>query len=472
MGFTERHQLYTDDQLTASKEVLALCEREHLRLVRVVFADQHGLLRGKTVTTGELPSILRDGLPIVSTLLSKDASGATVYRAFAPDGGVGMAEMAGAGDMIMVPDPGTFRVLDWVDDTGWLLCDLYFTNGEPVPFCGRGLLRRAVAQAAELGYTVKTGAELEFHLFAAPGASPPGAPGAEAPVHPLNAGYQLLCEDRADALEPMVSIFARHLQRLGLPLRSIEVEFGPSQLEVTLGPQLGVEAADSVILLRNALKQVARRHGYHVTFMCRPNIPQVFSSGWHLHQSLLRGEDNAFVPDDPSEHLSAAGRNFLAGQLRHARAASVFAVPTINGYKRFRAYSMAPDRVTWARDNRGAMLRITGSAADGSTHVENRVGEPAANPYLYLATQLMAGLNGVAGGWEPGPAADEPYETDAPQLPATLAEALDALEADREFACLLGEAFTAYYLGIKRHEVSRFNAAVTDWEQHEYFELF
>jgi glutamine synthetase len=227
-----------------------------------------------------------------------------------------------------------------------------------------------------------------------------------------------------------------------------------------------------VILLRSALKQVARRHGYHVTFMCRPNIPEVFSSGWHLHQSLLRGKANAFVPADRSEHLSVAGRNYLAGQLRHARAASVFAVPTINGYKRFRAYSMAPDRVTWARDNRGAMLRVTGSAEDGSTHVENRVGEPAANPYLYMASQLMAGLNGINHAWEPGPAADEPYETDAPLLPATLAEALDALEADREFACLLGEAFTAYYLGIKRHEVARFNAAVTDWEQHEYFELF
>src|ERR1700754_4003209 len=129
MGFIERHQLHNDDQVLAAKDILDRVERDKIQAVRVVFADQHGLLRGKTVMASELGSVLRDGLPVVSTLLSKDTSGTTVYSAFASDGGVGITEMAGARDMVMVPDPSTFRVLDWVPHTGWLLCDVRFVNG-------------------------------------------------------------------------------------------------------------------------------------------------------------------------------------------------------------------------------------------------------------------------------------------------------------------------------------------------------
>ncbi|MEW2289464.1 glutamine synthetase [Streptomyces sp. NPDC047841] len=473
MGFIQRHNLYSDAQLRAAAGVLERVEAERLHSIRVVFADQHGLLRGKTVAATELASVLRGGLTVVSTLLSKDTSGTTVYQAFSPDGGCGIAEMAGAGDVVMVPDPSTFHVLDWAGGTGWLLCDLYFSNGQPVPQCTRGLLRRSVERAAELGYDVLTGAELEFHLFRS---VPEGAGGTGLDNGALlNPGYQLLSEDRADALEPIVTAFGETLRRLGVPLRTFEVELGPSQLEVTLSPQTGVHAADTVLLLRSALRQTARRHGYHATFMCRPKMPRVFSSGWHLHQSLLyrgaREGENAFTPESPGDVLSETGRHYLAGQLRHAAAASVFAVPTINGYKRFQSYSMAPDRVLWAHDNRAAMLRVCGSAADDSTHVENRVGEPAANPYLYIASQLTAGLNGIERRWELGPAADEPYETEARRLPATLGDALRALTDDTEFAESFGKQFVEYYVGIKRHELARFNAAVTDWEHREYFDL-
>lgn len=474
MGFAERHGLYTDEQLVAAKDVLERVERDRIEAVRVVFADQHGLTRGKTVSAGELASVFRDGLTVVSTLLSKDTSGKTVYAAFSPDGGVGLPEMAGARDMVMVPDPSTFRVLEWAGGTGWLLCDLRFANGARVPLCTRGLLRNALDRAADLGYAVRTGVEMEFHLFrAAPDGGSAGR-GDALGMELVNDGYQLLSEDRMDAIEPMVTIFGERLRRLGVPLRTIEIEFGPSQLEVTLGPELGLQAADTVLVLRGALKQVARRHGYRVTFMCRPKIPQVFSSGWHLHQSLLHADGlvNAFVPDHDGSPLSEVGRHFLAGQLRHARAASAFAVPTINGYKRFQSYSMAPDRTLWSAGNRAALLRVTGSAADGSTHVENRVGEPSANPYLYMGAQLTAGLNGVEHRWDPGPAADEPYETDAPRLPATLDEALDALAADTAFAGAFGARFVDHYIGIKRHELARFHAAVTDWEHGEYFDLF
>jgi glutamine synthetase len=150
----------------------------------------------------------------------------------------------------------------------------------------------------------------------------------------------------------------------------------------------------------------------------------------------------------------------------------VFATPTINGYKRYRAYSLAPDRAIWGRDNRGVMVRMLGGANDAATRLENRIGEPAANPYLYMASQILAGLDGIDRALEPPPPADTPYETQATALPKTLREALDALKADSFFREKLGSGFVDYYHHIKNAELERFQAEVSDWEQREYFEMF
>jgi glutamine synthetase len=150
----------------------------------------------------------------------------------------------------------------------------------------------------------------------------------------------------------------------------------------------------------------------------------------------------------------------------------VFATPTHNGYKRYRAYTLAPDRAIWARDNRGVMVRVLGESGDPSTRLENRIGEPAANPYLYMASQILAGLDGVDRALDPPPSADTPYETKALSLPKTLREALDALKGDPFFRDALGAAFVDYYIHIKNAEIERFQAEVSDWEQREYFEMF
>jgi glutamine synthetase len=209
--------------------------------------------------------------------------------------------------------------------------------------------------------------------------------------------------------------------------------------------------------------------------MCRPQAPESCSSGWHLHQSLVRsdGRTSAFADEGTTAgELSSVGRSYVAGLLHHARAACVFAVPTVNGYKRFVPYSMAPDRVLWAYDNRAAMIRVVGSGRTGDVHVENRVGEPAANPYLAIAAQLLAGLDGVDRGLDPGPSADEPYATEATRLPTSLREAVCALDRDSELRSLMGPALVDHFVGLKRAEVARFEAAVTDWEQREYLHLF
>ncbi len=445
-----------------------------LKAVRFSFADQHGVLRGKTLSTSAAEAAMERGVTVTSTLLLKDTSHKTVFAAFTPGAGVGIPEMQGAADILMVPDASTFRVLPWAPDTGWFLCDLHFPDGRPVLFDTRALLKGAVNKLAAAGYEFVAGLEVEFHVFRMrdPRLQPAdaGQPGNPPEVELLTTGYQLLTEHKYDQLEPVVDLLRDNLERLELPLRSFEIEFGPSQLEFTLAPLRGIAAADAMVLLRSAVKQIARRHGYHATFMCRPKLPNVMSSGWHLHQSLKKNGANAFMAE--REDLSEVGKQYLAGLLAHARGACAFATPTINGYKRYRPYSLAPDRVIWGKENRGAMLRVVGGPRDPETRIENRIGEPAANPYLYFASQIYCGLDGMERKLMVPRAADTPYETKAEPLPRTLEEALFHLRADKALRDGFGAAFIDYYCRIKEAEIARFNLEVSDWEHREYFDLF
>src|SRR5207247_47224 len=260
--------------------------------------------------------------------------------------GVGMAEKQGAADVLMIPDPSTFRVLPWAPDTGWFLCELQFQDGSAVPYCTRQLLRKAIKT---LGYEFIAGLEVEFHVFKIldPNLKPSdaGQPGTPPEVELLSTGYQYLTEQRYDLIDPVVQLLRKDLESLGLPLRSFEV-----------------------------------------------------------------------------------GKAYLAGLLAHARASSALSTPTINGYKGYRPYSLAPDRVVWGKENRGAMLRVVGGPGDPGTRIENRIGEPAANPYLYFASQIYSGLDGIDRKLALPPCADTPYEAKADLLPRTLSEALVALK--------------------------------------------
>lgn len=477
-GFVERHGLYSDEQTRAAAEVAARIARDGLDVVRLSFADQHGLPRGKALTAEAALSAFSSGCSMTTSLLAKDTSHRTVFPIWNAGGGLALQAMTGAADLLMVPDPATFRVLPWAPNTGWMLCDIYFPDGTPVPFSTRRLFADALAGLAEAGYDYVAGLEVEFHIFRLEDAQLrpelSGQPAAAPTVSLLGHGYQYLSEYRQDLLEPTMELLRRDLIALGLPLRTMEVEFGPSQCEFTFHPEQGLAAADSMLLFRSAVKQICRRNGLHATFMCRPALPNLFSSGWHLHQSLQRHATraNAFVPETDAELLSPLGRNFVAGLLQHARAGMVFSTPMINGYKRYRANSLAPDRLLWARDNRGAMLRAVGGPGDPGSRIENRVGEPAANPYLYMASQVLAGLDGIRRALEPPPPSDTPYASDAERLPTNLMEAVSALDGDGFFRGTLGDAFVDYLVAIKQAEIARFLDSVTDWEQREYFELY
>jgi len=475
-SFVERHGLWSEEQFEAARKAERLIEEQGLEVVRLSFPDQHGILRGKQVMAADAGRTLRNGCTISTTLLAKDTSHRSVFQVFTPGGGLGMPEMEGGADFVMIPDPSTFRVLPWAPKTGWVLCDIYFQNGQPVPFSTRHLYRNVLRKLADAGFDYMAGLEVEFHIFKLvdPRLDPADAtwPGEAPQVSLLAQGYQYLTEARFDQLEPILEAVRRDVVALDLPLRSVESELGPSQCEFTFHPQVGLAPADTMMLFRSAVKQSCRRQGYLASFMCRPKVANVMSSGWHLHQSLRSkaGGGNAFMAT--GELLSPLGRHFLAGLLAHARAAAAFTTPTINGYKRYRAYALAPDRVIWARDNRGVMIRVIGGPGDPATRLENRIGEPAANPYLYMAAQIVTGRDGVARQLDPGPSADTPYETQALLLPKTLEEALAALAEDRCFGEAFGQGFIDYYLVIKRAELARYHAEVTEWEQKEYFDLY
>ena len=477
MSFVERHGLWSDEQFEAAVRAEALIAEKKLEVVRLSFADQHGILRGKTLMAGDAAHAMRNGCSITTTLLAKDTSHRSVFPVFTAGGGFGMPEMQGGSDVLMIADPTTFRVLPWAPQTGWVLCDLYFQDGRPVPFSTRHLYRDVLRKLGHAGYDYLAGLEVEFHVFKIenPRLRPEdtGWPGEAPDVSVLAPGYQYLTETRFDQLEPVLEAVRRDVLALDLPLRSVEIELGPSQCEFTFHPQVGLAPADAMMLFRSAVKQNCRRRGLLATFMCRPKLPNVMSSGWHLHQSLRDRRDgsNVFM-SRTGELLSGLGRHFLGGLLVHGRGGAAFSTPTINGYKRYRAYALAPDRVNWGHDNRGVMVRALGGPDDPATRLENRIGEPAANPYLYMASQIVAGLDGIARKLDPGPSADTPYETNAPLLPKSLDDALAALRADAVFAEGFGQNFIDYYVHIKAAELARYQLEVSEWEQKEYFELF
>ncbi|MDO9711616.1 glutamine synthetase family protein [Paracraurococcus lichenis] len=476
MGFVARHGLRDAEAAAAAAEVLARAAREGVSLVRLAFPDQHGVLRGKAVTLPALPGAMEDGVSLTSTLLLKDTAHRTTVPVFSAGGGIGMRDVQGAADFVLVPDPATYRPLPWAPGTAWMLCDAYWPDGREVDFATRGLCRRVLGDLATAGYELVTGLEVEFHLtrLLDPKLAPEdaGQPGSPPEVALLTQGYQYLTEARLDQMQSILEVLQREVTALGLNLRSVEVEYGPSQVEFTFAPGVGLAPADAMVLFRSAVKQVARRHGHHASFMCRPRLPNVMSSGWHLHQSLRDAAGrNAFASTDGAP-LSPLGLHWLGGLLAEAQAAAAFTTPTLNGYRRYRPMSLAPDRAVWGIDNRGVMLRVLGQPGSAVTHIENRVGEPAANPYLYLASQVVAGMAGLAARRDPGPSADAPYETAAPPLPTTLEAALAALETSAVFREGLGGDFVDYFLRLKRAEIARFNAEVSEWEQREYFDLF
>jgi glutamine synthetase len=475
------------------RRVASLIRSSGLELVRLSWCDTHGMLRGKTLSAEAAIRALDSGVSMVSTLLLKDTSDRTVYRVFEAETAAELHGLGHAGNVQLMPDPNSFRILPWADRTGWLQCQPLLADGQVAGFDTRWQLQRALARLAERGLGLRCGLEVEFHIYKLlPGDRPADRdprlaawPGPAPEVELIHPGYNLLSEALFDQAEAPLRIVQRTAEALGLPLLSLEIELGPSQVEAVFDVTDALQAADNMVIFRSAVRQALRHEGYHATFMCRPPFAHIMSSGWHLHQSLdqLATGANSFARPAPLEGsgplqaghwLSEIGCAYLAGLLSHARGMTLLCTPTVNGLGRFRPHALAPQHILWGHDNRGAMLRVIGGPGDRATRIENRLGEPAANPYLYMASQIYAGLSGIDARRVPPLATTNPYgehQPDGHTLPTRPADALQALLDDPVLRAGFSQGFLDYYGRIRASEQARHAAAedTLEFERREYF---
>ncbi len=488
--FAERCGLHGAARQAAMQRTAKLIDASGVELVRFAWCDLHGMLRGKTLVASAAVQAMMSGVGMVSTLLLKDSSDRTAYKVFDAEGALELPGFEFAGNVMLVADPASYQQLPWASKTGWVQCQAWHANGQPIEFDTRRVLQAALARLAESGYGMTCGLEVEFHIYKIKSdaannqldpmqADWPGQAPDVALIHP---GFHMLSEQWADMADEPLRIVQHTAQALGLPLLSLEIELGPSQVEAVFAPTDALQAADNMVLFRSAVKQALRRAGYHASFMCRPPFAGIMSSGWHLHQSLtdLKSGVNLFMRDSPEyestpQHaghtLSELGQHYLAGLLVHAQAASPFCTTTVNGYDRFRPQSLAPQSAVWGRDNRGAMLRVIGGPTDSATRIENRMGEPAANPYLYMASQIHAGMDGIRASMQAPMATAAPYATGESLLPGSLGKALEMLNDDLVYCSDFGTDFIRYFTRVKSSEVARYEMAEDkdEWQRREYF---
>ena len=471
-GFLARTHLLDDAAQDAAISLLTGLP-DDLETIRILFSDPHGILRGKTITTDALPGAFATGIRVPSTLLLKDTAQRTVFPVWS---GQDNSPMHGAGDVVLVPDPATFRILPWSPHSAMILCEVAQTDGSLVSFAPRAVLRQAMDALADRGLRAVMGLEVEFQVFEVVDPSldhgdttmPPRPPVTRA----LTQGYQYLSETRYGEVESLLDVLRRYAQDMGMPVRSVEIEMGPSQFEFTFAPADPMTVADMAVTFRTLVKEVCHREGLHASFMAKPALPNAAANGWHIHQSICDPEgNNLFIPED-GEDISSVASAWIAGLLEHAAASCIATTPTVNGYKRYKPYELAPNRIGWGTDNRGAMIRTLMGPDDPASRIENRVADSTANPYFALAFQILSGLDGLSQGLTaPAPLAS-PYTDSATQLPQTLSEAIDQFDASQFYRDALGDVFVDYLCHLKRAEWDRYITSVSEWEQAEYFAAF
>ena len=417
--------------------------------VVVGFTDHYGRLCGKRFDAGFfLESAAADGTHACDYLLTTDME-------MEPIPGYGFASWEqGYGDVHLVPDLSTLRLASWLDATALVLCDVEHASVAP-----RSILRAQVDAAAAMGLTAKAATELEHYLFetsyreVARGTAPE-------PAGWYLEDYQLLQGARTERFHQEAR---RHLNRSGVPVENSKGEWGLGQHEVNVRYADILPMADRHVVFKQCLKELADQQGLSVTFMAKPFTDRAGSS-CHVHLSLWRDGSNAFAAD------GGELQSFVGGVLAHVPDVMLFFAPTVNSYKRYVDGSWAPTRLSWSEDNRTAGVRLVGHGA--ARRVECRIPGADCNPYLALAALLAAGLDGIRNETKPPPkfTGDVYAATELPHVPRTLREATDLFEASAFTRAAFGDDVVDHYTHFARTEQAQFDAAVTDWERHRYFE--
>jgi glutamine synthetase len=431
--------------------------RAGVRRVRIHFTDLLGISRNKVVPISELESACEGGINFCIAAFCVDHAGEVIE-------GTGLGAEVDFRDAQAVPDLSTLTVIPWEADTAVAIGDVHF-DGELLDCAPRSLLKRACEEMRKRGYAAVAGHELEFFLLR------PGADGNGYEQYAKQPGLVYTHSPSVDT-EGVLREMEDAVAAMGLPLVGASQEYFGSQWEINLRYDEALRAADDAHLFKLAVKEIAAKHGLVATFMGKP-LEEQGSSGYHLHLSLWdESGANALEDRDGADGLSDLCRRFLAGQLEHARGTTPVMAPTINAYKRFLAQAFGPSNVTWGHDNRTVYARIPRERGNG-TRVENRAGDGTANAYLASAATLFAGIDGIERGLDPGePTTGVAYALeDKPLLPASLGEALAALEEDDYLRRSLGKRFLQAFVTMKRSEVARFASAVTDWELREYLNV-
>jgi glutamine synthetase len=445
--------------LTWTKEsVLAAVEKEGVGFIHLQFTDVVGIVKGITIPVGQLPGALESGVWF---------DGSSIQ---------GFARIAES-DMYLMPDPTTFAVIPWEGHSGRvaarLICDVYTPTFEPFAGDPRGVLKRVLAEARAMGYKCQMGPELEFFLFRA------GEDGVTSPLPHDQGGYfdqstDLAVEVRKDMVNALTAF--------GIQVEASHHEVATGQHEIDFQYADALRAADNSVTFKYALKAVAQLHGLYATFMPKP-IMGINGSGMHTHQSLIDLEtgENAFADPEDEYGLSELAKQYVAGQLAHARGMCAVLAPLVNSYKRLVPGYEAPVYVSWARINRSALIRVPRISTLEATRLELRCPDPSCNPYLAFAAMLKTGLEGIKQGMTPPEAAEENlYHLDMARvrarhmdvLPGSLAEALEELGKDTLVQDALGQHVYEQFVEAKSQEWDQYRLQVTPWEVGRYLPIY
>jgi len=428
-------------------DVLALVRDRDVRFLRLQFSDILGVNKNVEVPRSQFEKALR---------------GDIMFDGSSIEGFVRTEES----DMLLKPDLATFRLFPWEEREGRvarIICDISMPDGTPFPGDPRHVLKRQIARAAELGFTMYAGTEAEFFMFRS------GADGAPTTItNDVGSYFDLTPVDQGeDARRAIVA----DLEQMGLEVEAAHHEVAHGQHEIDFRYADALTTADNIATFRFVVRHVARRFGLNASFMPKPVFGQN-GSGMHTHQSLFRDGENAFYDPDAEWQLSRVALHYIGGLLRHARGFCAITNPLVNSYKRLVPGFEAPVNVAWSMRNRSPMIRVPERRGPG-TRLELRMPDPAANPYLALAVQLAAGLEGIEteADWR------EPVNTNIwemsyrerrrlriDDLPQNLTEACDELEKDRTMQEALGEEVTQHFLAAKREEWREYITQVTQWE--------
>jgi glutamine synthetase len=435
--------------------VLRTVEERGIRFVQLWFTDVLGTPKGFSITPAELENALDEGM---------------TFDGSAIDGFSRVQEA----DVLARPDPQTFQLLPWHGPgaVARVFCDIAQLDGTPFDGCPRHALKRTLDRALRSGYTFFASPEVEYFYFA--DADPQHAPRA------LDSGsyFDLTVADLASDLRRRSVLL---LEEMGIPVEHAQHEDAHSQHEIDLRYTDALTMADTVMTVRMVVKEVARQEGVHASFMPKP-LAGVQGSGMHTHVSLWDGDRNAFYdPEDP-DGLSDVARRFIAGLLRHAREITAVTNQWVNSYKRLVAGYEAPVHVSWARNNRSALVRVpvVKQGKVESTRLEYRAPDSACNPYLAFAVMLAAGLRGIEEGYELPPEAETNLFSLSPQdlaakgiesLPSSLNDAVDEMERSELLADTLGDHVFEWFIRNKRAEWAAYKAQVTQFELDRYLPL-